>query len=700
MKNNGVYIKAIKGNSEYADQVKALGKANAKTFSLFPKGAFDDRIWQGTVLVALDENENFLGYLLYTIKKKERQVRVYQLAVKEEHQGKSIARQLIEYIKGITRDLIDIRLVCRQDYGIDGMWERFGFTPMHEGSGNNNLGKLVTTWVYNHGHPDLFSTIVSTKTFVVLDSCVFFDFYQMSLLKAIDERESAYLLADWVQDELELCTTDEIYNEINRLSAVVKEKDKMRLFADSFFKINCTSDRFDNIYELLKDLFLTNKNLPITDINIRQIARTIASGKSTFIVTTDTNLLSYSDQIKKEHGVLIVSPTELIVKLDELKRESEYQPEKLAGTQLSKKRVTTEEKQILIESFTLDGEVDFKTKFSQLLVENNKYECIAVWDSNIPVALIVYSRENQHELSVPILRVNYKSLSETLTRHIVWRTINLAVSEGRNFTRITESQIDDFIVRVIQDAGFYSIDGNWIKINSKITKSTIEVSEHLINISLDLTDEYKSICRRFSDNLRSNEMANPEFVFDLEKLLYPTKIVDTNIPNFVIPIKPNWAKELFDEELAKESLFDVSKSELALNWESVYYRSTKSTPVNFAYPARILWYISSDKDGAYTRKKSKICACSTLDEVAIGNPKELYLKFQRLGIFKREDIESISKDSRNEIMAIRFSNTEIFKNPISLDKIHEFLEKKGQIQSPRLVANEAFLKIYSLGTAI
>ena len=439
-------------------------------------------------------------------------------------------------------------LFCQSiSYGIDGMWEKFGFTPMHECSGNNKLGKLVTTWVYNLGRPDLFSTIVSTKTFVVLDSCVFFDFYQMSLLKAIDDRESAYLLADWVQDELELCTTDEIYNEINR-RPIVKERNKMRLFADSFFKISCTSDRFDNIYESLKGQLLANKSLPITDINIRQIARTIASGKSTFIVTTDVKLLSYANQVREEHGVLLVSPTELIVKLDKLRRESEYQPEKLAGTQLSKKKVTTEEKQILIEFFTLDEEIEFKTKFSRMLIEKDKYECIAVWDSNTPVALIVYSRENSHELSVPILRVNYKSLSETLTRHIVWSAINLAVSEGKNFTRITESQIDEFIIRVIQDAGFYSIDGNWIKINSKVTKSTIEVSEHLINISLELTDEYKSICRRFSDNLTSNERANPEFMFDLEKLLYPTKIVDTNIPNFIIPIKPHWAKELFDED--------------------------------------------------------------------------------------------------------------------------------------------------------
>lgn len=696
MTNKDVYIKAIKGNSEYADRVKALGKANSSTLSLFPEGAFEQYIWKGNVLVALDENDTFLGYLLYTVKKKERQIKIYHLCLKKESERKGIARKLIDYLKSITREFIDIHLNCRQDYGIDGMWEKFGFIPMHEKSGNNKLGKLVTTWVYNHGHPDLFSTVVSTKTFVVIDSCVFFDFYQMRLLEAIDDRESAYLLADWVRDELELCTTDEIYSEINRLP-VVKERNKIRLFADSFFKVNCKSDRFDNIYKSLKNLLLINKSLPITDINIRQIARTIASGKSTFIVTTDVNLLSYANQVKTEHGILIVSPTELIVKLDELRSESEYQPENLAGTQLLKKRVAAEEKQILIESFTLDGEVDFKTQLSRMLIENDKYECIAVWDGNTPVALIVYSRENKYELSVPILRVNYKSLSETLTRHIVWRTINLAVSEGRDFTRIIENQIDDFVIRVIQDAGFYGVDGNWIKINSKIAKSTIEVSEHLINISLDLTDEYKSICRQFSYNLTSNERANPEFMFDLEKLLYPTKIVDTSIPNFVIPIKPHWAKELFDEELARESLFGVSRSELALNWESVYYRSTKPKPMNFAYPARILWYVSSDVDGAYKSKKSKICACSTLDEVAIGNPEELYLKFRRLGIFKWEDIKSISK---SEIMAIRFSNTEIFKNPISLDKIHELLESNAQIQSPRLVTNEAFFKIYSLGNAI
>jgi hypothetical protein len=61
------------------------------------------------------------------------------------------------------------------------MWEKFGFIPMHEKSGKNKLGKRVTTWVYNHGHPDLFSANVSTKTFVVLES-VFEKFFPYHML--------------------------------------------------------------------------------------------------------------------------------------------------------------------------------------------------------------------------------------------------------------------------------------------------------------------------------------------------------------------------------------------------------------------------------------------------------------------------------------------------------------------------------------
>jgi hypothetical protein len=332
-----------------------------------------------------------------------------------------------------------------------------------------------------------------------------------------------------------------------------------------------------------------------------------------------------------------------------------------------------------------------------MLAKAEIYECFAVWEENIPIALIVYDRSKSHELSIPIFRVRYRSLSETLARHIVYRAITLSANEGRTFTKLTEIQIEDSIVRVVQDAGFTNIQDNWLKVNLKIVSPAVELSKMLLNISSSLGEEY-NICRLIADNLRSLETSDIEYISELEKLLYPTKISDYDIPNFIIPIKPTWAKELFDEGLAKQSFLGSERSELALNWEAIYYRKKKLPSQKFKSPARILWYVSEDnKDRGY-RQTMAIRACSTLDEVIIGNAEELYLRFQRLGIFKWSDIKDLSGDtSSNEIMAVKFSNTELFENPIPLQKIREILKPNVQFLSPQFITNEDFFKIYSIG---
>jgi hypothetical protein len=150
--------------------------------------------------------------------------------------------------------------------------------------------------------------------------------------------------------------------------------------------------------------------------------------------------------------------------------------------------------------------------------------------------------------------------------------------------------------------------------------------------------------------------------------------------------------------LAKQSFLGSERSELALNWEAIYYRKKKLPSQKFKSPARILWYVSEDnKDRGY-RQTMAIRACSTLDEVIIGNAEELYLRFQRLGIFKWSDIKDLSGDtSSNEIMAVKFSNTELFENPIPLQKIREILKPNVQFLSPQFITNEDFFKIYSIG---
>lgn len=57
-------IEAIDPTSPYLATVKALGKANAAPLGVFPEGAFEDYARRKTILVALDEQDNCVGYLL------------------------------------------------------------------------------------------------------------------------------------------------------------------------------------------------------------------------------------------------------------------------------------------------------------------------------------------------------------------------------------------------------------------------------------------------------------------------------------------------------------------------------------------------------------------------------------------------------------------------------------------------------------
>ena len=145
--------------------------------------------------------------------------------------------------------------------------------------------------------------------------------------------------------------------------------------------------------------------------------------------------------------------------------------------------------------------------------------------------------------------------------------------------------------------------------------------------------------------LNSEEVLNdPLYCMDIERLLWPLKIEDAYIPNFIIPIKPEYAKDLFDENLARENLFGVQRTELFLGLDPIYYKSPKSNAGLKKAPARIFWYVSKSKDSGYSNLSS-IRACSQVDDVIIDTPEALYTKFQHLGYYNLEQIKSCSKSA-------------------------------------------------------
>jgi hypothetical protein len=95
-------------------------------------------------------------------------------------------------------------------------------------------------------------------------------------------------------------------------------------------------------------------------------------------------------------------------------------------------------------------------------------------------------------------------------------------------------------------------------------------------------------------------------------------------------------------------------------------------------------------------------ACSRLDEIIIGTPKELFRQFKRLGIYEwRNVFELAGRDIGQKIMALRFSDTELFTTSIHWNELQIVLNQhdyKSQIMSPLRVAPDVFSQLYILGT--
>jgi hypothetical protein len=97
-----------------------------------------------------------------------------------------------------------------------------------------------------------------------------------------------------------------------------------------------------------------------------------------------------------------------------------------------------------------------------------------------------------------------------------------------------------------------------------------------------------------------------------------------------------------------------------------------------------------------------IRACSRLEEVFVDKPKKLFGQFRRLGVYEWRHVYAVAKKDVNEdIMALRFSDTELLTSPIKWEDLQAVLKRAGcpsQLMSPHRIPNSVFAELYALGT--
>jgi len=692
-----VKLLLVTRRSPLFDAVLRLWRTSSDTLGFMPVGGFEDAARSGCLIAAEAEEGQLAGYVMF--RRTSRGVAVIvHLCVAPSHQRSGLARALFEEAKTRCADCFEIRLRCRRDFPATGMWPKLGLVAVRDEPGRGPDARL-TLWRYELAALPLFRTLpgppLGSAVRVVIDANVFFDLDEASVV----EEESRSLLADWVGEFVEVAVTQELFNEINRRDDP-DNRERQWARARCFPQIPRDATREEEVLPRVKELLGTSQK-PNSLSDARQVAMTIA-GNITFFVTRDKGVLDAAEALEDAFGVEVMSPHEIIRRFDELRREEEYRPRRLffggGATVVAARAEDIEPIADLIHlgQSAPEGRRQTVGRLREMLAAPGRYEATCIRREGDLVAAYVVERSVAQELSVPFLGVAPSALGRTAARHYIEALVGIAAREGRPVVRADEP--GQRVAEALSELGFSKEADGWVKLALPVTRSPESVAAEVDRVG-DANPPAAQLAQRVAAELRAlarGPGVTRASAFDVERALWPAKLTSSGLPCFVVPIQPRWAKDLFDRDLAQGTLFGAKPS-LVLNSENVYYRAAR--PAVVAAHSRVLWYVSDDP--AYPESKA-VRACSYIDEVVIGFPKDLFRRFKRLGVYEWSDVFALANhDVTKPIMAFRFSKTELFRQSVGWSAMQDIIKRhtgKGQqLQSPVALSEDCFFDIYRRG---
>ena len=643
----------------------AIYRAFSKTLGFLPKGAFKDSLQKGTVLVARNESDKIVGYLLYRIAKG--RAAIAHLAVLETSRGKGVAAALMNQLIARTKHLEGITLRCRQDFKAHSFWPKMGFVSRRtvKGRGADNADLVV--WHFDHNHPDLWTSSESDKIRVVIDANVFFDICDFN---RTHHRMSSLLQNSWMNDSIELVVTPEIHNDIAR-STDTSVQSKSRTEVTRFQALRTDSSEVNRFVEEISQLYPQNTSLRDRS-DIRHVAHSIAAGID-YLVTRDRGLLEHGPTILERYGLNLFSPSELICHLDSVERETEYRPVRLAGSLITRTKCSCDDLTATVEAFRCqrtEKHSDFRALLERhLAMPRGSHFSITRNGSGRQIVLFGWFEQDE-EVQILLLRHVSDPLSATLLRQVLMGL--LLECEARiatRFIRVVDSVASSQVNAALNELGFAKTADGWIKPLLRGFVSSKDAVQFLRDCAV------------------TEFMQDPD---SLETAIWPGKIEDVD-QCYLVPIQAQWAKHFFDSALADNDLFGAHEH-LHHGVEAVYYSATK---MRMRAPGRILWYVSQ---GPEALGSMEVKAVSRLREVVQGTAKELFRRYQRLGVFEWPHLWQLAKKSHEtRLTAMRFSHTE--KLPFPLDSVS--LGRLGlppPYVSPRPMSPLIFRKCYNAAT--
>ncbi|MFH5230223.1 hypothetical protein [Antrihabitans spumae] len=664
-------------SSAYMIKVIALGDHNRRTLGFLPRAGYIEAANRQHVIAAITHDDTLAAYCIFD--PTEKYVRIVHICVDTGHTGKKLAARLITEVSERNSHLPGLRLKCRRDWPADSMWPKLGFQPQTDVRGRSAAGHLLTVWWRpNVDNFDLFSLPPQEidSPIVAVDSNVFSDLHTQRKERRDRFSGSVALLAG--DQQITLAVPFSVPSELNK-TVDANERNRLVQTASTYRKLSgnpaeVASTKATILSVVPPDAIDSDPSLR-TDAQL--LAEAIVGGANIFLTRDDNAVRQLGTAAFDRFGIAVIDPSELKGFLHRREHWQDYQPARLAETTYEITRGDHSEwnsPKLANMLNNADGErrSAFKRRLKDLAEESTQQvqrSLLHAPDGTLMAAWAV-DTSSPERLRIPFLRVNPSELSSTVARQIIFSLRRTAVSLSSSAILVEDPYISRTTRALLEVEGFAAGSGG-VAIAYVISKCSA-------------WEEVRRMVMAAGGDLSMLESACPtaEQIAELERIWWPVKIIDGDLPNYFVPIKSNFAYEL----LGHANTLISRSVELGLSREHVYYRSAR---MQLQAPARLLWY-SSEQD-------MQVVACSRLLESSTGTPESLYQSFKQLGVWNLSMIRNAA-DDKNRVGVLRFTDTEIFERPIPLNTLRRFSGAKLPSQGPRRIDNSLFKILYDEGT--
>ena len=676
------------------DQVLEIYRSQKSTLGFLPIGAFEERFAKKHIYVAIIEG-NVAGYVLFSINQGD-EVRIAHLATNVEHQRCGVASALITSLKKDYAHCSRIRLNCRADFTAAAIWPRLGFVAARRLPGRKAGGSELIAFQCRLNDSPLFDQFEDTANLpvVVCDANICWD---IEYSDRDNHESSSGLLVDWLADEIELRVTEEILNDFDRQESSVRDR-MCSVIRSQWEMIVADAVAFES-YRVIVRGILGEPNGD-DDLSDEKHLATAAAAGATAFATRDHQLLEAAPEIFSQTGLRIQRPSEIITEFDSLQSVTSSHFGELRKTGIQRKRVKSV-RDVDVEQYVKSrrGEKigEFRRYLDHALSNPKRFrvEILQNMDDK-PLALVIVERDGDVGYRIHQLRLAHcldgTRLGSTLVEYISHQPLGSAWTGAEEdhqhrILSIADPYLSHEIASSCLERGF-TLRG------SELTRPAMPGLWSRDGL-LNQLDQYEGSGVMHTDSvadLRALATADDEVsIRSLEQQIHPGKAAFGNLQTWIIPIKPEWAQELFDFRIWQYELFQAETT-LVVNPDSVYYKRPGNSPTTDI--GRILWYVSGKKD----KGGNLIRACSAMTKRVTGPVKNLFRQYERMGVFEWKQIKEHFGDANAEAAAIEFTDTELLPNPISFDRANEILAlvgmKPNQFQSALRIPPEAFNLIY------